>query len=198
MYKWGSENGYNNHLSIWVGYEKPSSSYCVMWCYWWGCRRNLNLITLESKRVNLWPLWIWAISLPAGSTVMTYSWLQATPDGRTRNKLPAPVEDSSASLHPAEPWRRRGASCCARRSSWFGCRQRRSHTTSRSGCWSRSSTPASSATTSTAASITRPLSASRWTKSTAKRTSYRAATCRSSGTIRSVRSRTPCARSLTS
>ena len=30
MYKWGSENWYKNHLSIWVGYEKPSSSYCVM------------------------------------------------------------------------------------------------------------------------------------------------------------------------
>ena len=30
MYKWGSENWYKNHLSIWVSYEKPSSSYCVM------------------------------------------------------------------------------------------------------------------------------------------------------------------------
>ena len=31
MYKWGSENWYKNHLSIWVSYEKPSSSYTV-WC----------------------------------------------------------------------------------------------------------------------------------------------------------------------
>ena len=30
MYQWGSENWYKNHLSIWVSYEKPSSSYCVM------------------------------------------------------------------------------------------------------------------------------------------------------------------------
>ena len=30
MYKWGSENWYKNHLLIWVSYEKPSSSYCVM------------------------------------------------------------------------------------------------------------------------------------------------------------------------
>ena len=30
MYRWGSENWYKNHLSIWVSYEKPSSSYCVM------------------------------------------------------------------------------------------------------------------------------------------------------------------------
>ena len=30
MYKWGSENWYKNLRSIWVSYEKPSSSYCVM------------------------------------------------------------------------------------------------------------------------------------------------------------------------
>ena len=30
MYKWGSENWYKNHLSIWVSYEKSSSSYRVM------------------------------------------------------------------------------------------------------------------------------------------------------------------------
>ena len=35
-------------IFIWVGYEKPSSSYCVMWYFWWGCRRNLTLITLGS------------------------------------------------------------------------------------------------------------------------------------------------------
>ena len=33
-------------------YEKPSSSYCVMWYIWWGCRRNLTLITLGSERVK--------------------------------------------------------------------------------------------------------------------------------------------------
>ena len=27
-----------------VSYEKPSSPYCVMWEFWWGCRRNLTLI----------------------------------------------------------------------------------------------------------------------------------------------------------
>ena len=37
---------------IWVSYEKPSSPYCVMYYYWWGCRRNLTLITLGSERVN--------------------------------------------------------------------------------------------------------------------------------------------------
>ena len=45
-----SEKWYNNDLSIWVSYEKPSSSYCVMQYYWWGYSRNLNLITLETKR----------------------------------------------------------------------------------------------------------------------------------------------------
>ena len=34
---------------IWVSYEKPSFAYCVMWYFWWGCRRNLTLITRESK-----------------------------------------------------------------------------------------------------------------------------------------------------
>ena len=38
---------------IWQSYEKPSSSYCVMLYFWWGYRRNLTLITLESERVNL-------------------------------------------------------------------------------------------------------------------------------------------------
>ena len=33
-------------------YEKPSSSYCVMKYCLWECRRNLNLITLGSERVN--------------------------------------------------------------------------------------------------------------------------------------------------
>ena len=31
---------------IWVSYEKPSSSHCVMSYLRWGCRRNLKLITL--------------------------------------------------------------------------------------------------------------------------------------------------------
>ena len=36
-----------------VSYEKPSSSYCVMLYFWWGCRRTLTLITLGSERVKL-------------------------------------------------------------------------------------------------------------------------------------------------
>ena len=44
--------GYNNHFSVWVSFEKPSSSYCVMWYYWCrGSRRN-NLITFGSEKVN--------------------------------------------------------------------------------------------------------------------------------------------------
>ena len=35
---------------IWVSYEKPSSSYCVMLNFWWGCRGNL--ITSGNKRIN--------------------------------------------------------------------------------------------------------------------------------------------------
>ena len=36
--------------------RKPSSSYCVMQYFWWGCRRNyLTLITLGSKRINTDP-----------------------------------------------------------------------------------------------------------------------------------------------
>ena len=46
-------------------YEKPSSSYCVMWYFWWGCRRNRALVTLGNERVNVYflvnrwkvPLW---------------------------------------------------------------------------------------------------------------------------------------------
>ena len=33
-------------------YEKPSSLYCVMLHSWWGCRKNLTLITLGSERVK--------------------------------------------------------------------------------------------------------------------------------------------------
>ena len=38
---------------MWVSHEMPSSSYCVMSYFWWGCRRNLKLITLGSERVKL-------------------------------------------------------------------------------------------------------------------------------------------------
>ena len=38
---------------IWVSYEKPSSPYCAMLYLWWGCRRNLKLVTLGSERVNV-------------------------------------------------------------------------------------------------------------------------------------------------
>ena len=37
-----------------VSYEKPSSLYCAMLFSWWGCRRNLTLITLGSDRVKSW------------------------------------------------------------------------------------------------------------------------------------------------
>ena len=33
-------------------YSMKSSSYCVMWYHSWGYRRNLNLITFGSERVN--------------------------------------------------------------------------------------------------------------------------------------------------
>ena len=33
-----------------VSYERPSSPYCVMSYFWWGCRRNLTLITLVFNR----------------------------------------------------------------------------------------------------------------------------------------------------
>ena len=36
----------------WVSYEKPSSSYCMMQCFWWGWRGNLKLITVGSERVK--------------------------------------------------------------------------------------------------------------------------------------------------
>ena len=42
-----------NHLSIWLSYEKPSSSYWVISYLWWSCWENLALITLGSERVNL-------------------------------------------------------------------------------------------------------------------------------------------------
>ena len=34
---------------IWVSDEKPSSSYWLMYYFWWGCRGNLKLITLGSE-----------------------------------------------------------------------------------------------------------------------------------------------------
>ena len=52
MYKWGSWELVVWSSFIWVSYEKPSSSYCVMSYIWWGCRRNLKLITLGSESVN--------------------------------------------------------------------------------------------------------------------------------------------------
>ena len=36
---------------IWVSYEKPSSSYCVVLYFWWGCRRNLKFISHACKWV---------------------------------------------------------------------------------------------------------------------------------------------------
>ena len=39
------------HLSkLW----KPSSPYCVMWYFWWGCRGNLELITPGSERFKVY------------------------------------------------------------------------------------------------------------------------------------------------
>ena len=40
-------------IVILVCYEKLSSSYCVMFYFWWGCRRNLKLITLGRKLKGL-------------------------------------------------------------------------------------------------------------------------------------------------
>ena len=34
---------------IWVTYEEPSSSHCVVWYLWWGYRGNLKLIPLTWK-----------------------------------------------------------------------------------------------------------------------------------------------------
>ena len=34
-------------------YEKPTSSYCVMYFFWWGCRGNLRLIALGGGRVEM-------------------------------------------------------------------------------------------------------------------------------------------------
>ena len=48
-YKWYYENLVIQSFFVWLSYEKPSSSYWVMSCYWWGYRRNLNLITLCSQ-----------------------------------------------------------------------------------------------------------------------------------------------------
>ena len=39
-------------IIISVSYEKPSSPYCAIERFWWGCRGNLILITLESERVK--------------------------------------------------------------------------------------------------------------------------------------------------
>ena len=39
-------------LSLSIGYEKPISSYCVVQYFWWGCRRNLKLITVEIEGVR--------------------------------------------------------------------------------------------------------------------------------------------------
>ena len=55
MYKWGSENLAVWSSFIWVSDEKPSSSYSVMWYFWWGCRGNLKLITLyRLSRNRVW------------------------------------------------------------------------------------------------------------------------------------------------
>ena len=39
-------------LCQWVSYEQPSCPHRVMLFFWWGCRRNLKLITLGSETVN--------------------------------------------------------------------------------------------------------------------------------------------------
>ena len=49
-------------LHLWLSYENPSSSHCMMLYFWWGCRGNLKLINLgkwkdstfyESNRLNI-------------------------------------------------------------------------------------------------------------------------------------------------
>ena len=56
MYKWCNENLVVQSFFIWVSYEKPRSSYCMVQYYWWGCRRNLNLIRVKiSYRALSWP-----------------------------------------------------------------------------------------------------------------------------------------------
>ena len=52
MYKCGKWELVVQSSFIWVSHEKPSSPYCVMLYFWWGCRRNLKLITLVSERVK--------------------------------------------------------------------------------------------------------------------------------------------------
>ena len=53
MHKWCSENWYYNIIfDLTTGYEKPSSPYSVVLYFWWGCRENLELITLGSDFLN--------------------------------------------------------------------------------------------------------------------------------------------------
>ena len=70
LYEWCRENLYLS-LFIWVSYEKPSSPYCVMSYFLWGCRGILTLITLRSERVNSGP----SVGLPGRDThLLQISW----------------------------------------------------------------------------------------------------------------------------
>ena len=56
MCEWRNDSLVVRPFFVWVSYEKPSSSCCVMKYYCWGCRRNFNLITLgkyEHQRVGV-------------------------------------------------------------------------------------------------------------------------------------------------
>ena len=70
-----SKSSFSQSL-IWVSYEKPCSPYCVMYYFWWGCRRNLTLITLGSERVKTWR--------GAVKTAFKSSFYAATADSKSR------------------------------------------------------------------------------------------------------------------
>ena len=52
MYKWGIVRIGSTIIFHLIKLWKPSSSYCVMLYFWWGCRGNSKMINLGSDRVE--------------------------------------------------------------------------------------------------------------------------------------------------
>ena len=63
MYRLCCENWQYKFIFMRVSYENPGSPYCVMQHFWWGCSRNLALITLDFMRLQAFLLFRYQQSL---------------------------------------------------------------------------------------------------------------------------------------
>ena len=98
LYNWCSENIASIIIfHSWISSEKPSSSFCVMLYFWWGCWKKLKLIILGSARD-----WTFDFCAPcfARSPLEFYSSFKALPYGTSEQteQLLATVGDTFCAI----------------------------------------------------------------------------------------------------